>query len=130
VGTIADLLFRLIRLGTWKSEAGQVEHAVETALKSGYRHIDTASAYGSCYNFSTARCCILSSLWLDNEKQVGEGIKASGVPRSEIFLTTKLNNNQHRDVLGSLNKSLELLDTDYVDLCAWPSSPDRPGSRL
>jgi len=54
----------------------------------------------------------------DNEKQVGEGIKASGVPRSEIFLTTKLNNNQHKDVLGSLNKSLELLGTNYVDLCA------------
>jgi glycerol 2-dehydrogenase (NADP+) len=54
----------------------------------------------------------------DNEKQVGEGIKASGVPRSEIFLTTKLNNNQHKDVLGALNKSLELLGTNYLDLCA------------
>jgi glycerol 2-dehydrogenase (NADP+) len=53
-----------------------------------------------------------------NEKQVGEGIKASGVPRSEIFLTTKLNNIQHKDVLGALNKSLELLGTNYVDLCA------------
>ena len=58
------------------------------------------------------------SLWPDNEKQVGEGIKASGVPRSEIFLTTKLNNNQHKDVLGALNKSLELLGTSYLDLCA------------
>ena len=55
---------------------------------------------------------------LDNEKGVGEGIKASGVPRSEIFLTTKLNNNDHADVLGALNKSLGLLGTDYVDLCA------------
>ena len=59
-----------------------------------------------------------SSHWLDNEKQVGEGIKASGVQRSEIFLTTKLNNNQHKDVLGALNKSLELLGTNYLDLCA------------
>ena len=58
------------------------------------------------------------SHWPDNEKQVGEGIKASGVPRSDIFLTTKLNNNQHKDVLGALNKSLELLGTNYVDLCA------------
>ena len=57
------------------------------------------------------------SHWSDNEKQVGEGIKASGVQRSEIFLTTKLNNNQHKDVLGALNKSLELLGTDYLDLC-------------
>jgi glycerol 2-dehydrogenase (NADP+) len=55
----------------------------------------------------------------DNEKQVGEGIKASGVPRSEIFLTTKLNNIDHTDVLGALNRSLEMLDTDYVDLCSW-----------
>jgi glycerol 2-dehydrogenase (NADP+) len=54
----------------------------------------------------------------DNEKEVGAGIKASGVSRSDIFLTTKLNNPDHRDVLGALNKSLELLGTDYVDLCA------------
>jgi glycerol 2-dehydrogenase (NADP+) len=60
----------------------------------------------------------LLSHWPDNEKQVGEGIKASGVPRSEIFLTTKLNNNQHKDVLGALNTSLELLGTNYLDLCA------------
>jgi len=46
------------------------------------------------------------------------GIKASGIPRSEIFLTTKLNNNDHKDVPGALNKSLGLLGTDYVDLCA------------
>jgi glycerol 2-dehydrogenase (NADP+) len=58
------------------------------------------------------------SHWPDNEKEVGEGIKASGVARSEIFLTTKLNNNQHKDVEGALNKSLELLGTNYLDLCA------------
>ncbi|KAH9967780.1 Aldo/keto reductase [Lactifluus volemus] len=94
----------LIGLGTWKSQPGQVEHAVEIALRNGYKHIDTAAGY-------------------DNEKQVGEGIKASGVPRSEIFLTTKLNNIDHRDVLGALNKSLELLNTDYVDLYLlhWPA---------
>ncbi|KAH9976207.1 Aldo/keto reductase [Lactifluus volemus] len=94
----------LIGLGTWKSQPGQAEHAVEIALRNGYRHIDTATDY-------------------DNEKQVGEGIKASGVPRSEIFLTTKLNNIDHTDVLGALNRSLELLDTDYVDLYLlhWPA---------
>jgi len=94
----------LIGLGTWKSQPGAVEHAVETALKNGYRHIDTATAY-------------------DNEKQVGEGIKASGVPRSEIFLTTKLNNIHHEDVLAALNTSLGLLGTDYVDLYLvhWPA---------
>ncbi|KAH9956495.1 NADP-dependent oxidoreductase domain-containing protein [Russula dissimulans] len=94
----------LIGLGTWKSEPAAVKLAVETALKNGYRHIDTASAYG-------------------NEKDVGEGIKASGVPRSDIFLTTKLNTPDHQDVLGSLNKSLNLLGTEYVDLYLlhWPA---------
>ncbi|KAI0251170.1 Aldo/keto reductase [Lactifluus subvellereus] len=94
----------LIGLGTWKSPPGKVETAVETALRSGYRHIDTAAGY-------------------DNEKGVGVGIKASGVSRSEIFLTTKLNNPDHKDVLGALNSSLGLLDTDYVDLYLmhWPA---------
>jgi glycerol 2-dehydrogenase (NADP+) len=64
------------------------------------------------------RILVMLPLWPDNEKQVGEGIKASGVPRSDIFLTTKLNNIDHGDVLGALNKSLELLNTDYVDLCS------------
>jgi glycerol 2-dehydrogenase (NADP+) len=56
--------------------------------------------------------------WPENEKQVGEGIRASGVPRSEIFLTTKLNNIDHEDASKALNISLGLLGTDYVDLCA------------
>lgn len=64
------------------------------------------------------------SYWPDNEEQVGNGIKSSGVPRSEIFLTTKLNNIDHEDVLGALNKSLGLLGTDYVDLCVFLSSHD------
>ncbi|KAI9465303.1 Aldo/keto reductase [Lactarius psammicola] len=99
----------LVGLGTWKSDPGKVELAVELALKSGYRHIDTATAYS-------------------NEKEVGIGLKTSGVPRSEIFLTTKLNNIDHKDVAGALNKSLELLGTDYVDLYLmhWPApmTPD------
>jgi len=99
----------LIGLGTWKSSPGEVEHAVEYALKNGYKLIDTATAY-------------------DNEKEVGVGIKTSGVARSEIFLTTKLNNIDHKDVPGALNKSLELLGTEYVDLYLmhWPApmTPD------
>jgi hypothetical protein len=43
------ILFRLIHLGTWKSQPGQAEHAVEIALRNGYRHIDTATDYGWCY---------------------------------------------------------------------------------
>ena len=61
--------------------------------------------------------CSCLQVILDNEKEVGLGIKASGIPRSEIFLTTKLNNPDHGDVLKALDKSLELLGTDYVDLC-------------
>lgn len=60
-----------IGLGTWQSKPNEVKTAVEVALKAGYRHIDTAAAYG-------------------NEKEVGDGIKASGVPRNDFFLTTKL----------------------------------------
>jgi len=91
-------------LGTWKSQPGQVEKAVEVALQNGYRHIDTATAYG-------------------NEKEVGEGIKASGVPREEIFLVTKLNNTDHKKVSEALEYSLQQLDTPYLDLWLmhWPA---------
>lgn len=87
-------------LGTWKSKPGAVEHAVEFALKHGYRHIDTAAAY-------------------QNEAEVGMGIKASGVPRSEIFLTTKLPPSDHTNVAQSLAGSLQKLGTGYIDLCAY-----------
>lgn len=102
-------------LGTWKSGTGEVEHAVEFALKNGYKHIDTATAYG-------------------NEAEVGDGIKASGVPRDSFFLTTKLNNNDHKRVEEALDSSLKALNTDYLDLWLmhWPapmvqdlSGPDR-----
>ena len=81
--------------------------AVEVALRGGYRHIDTAFAYG-------------------NEKEVGDGIKASGVPRDQIWLTTKLDNPWHKRVAEGIEKSLENLGTDYVDLYLmhWPSSTD------
>ncbi|THH21165.1 hypothetical protein EW146_g351 [Bondarzewia mesenterica] len=90
--------------GTWKSEPGAVELAVEHALKNGYTHVDTAAAYG-------------------NEAEVGQGIKASGVPRPSIFLTTKLNNNDHKRVADALESSLQKLGTDYLDLWLmhWPA---------
>ncbi|KAK5996734.1 Glycerol 2-dehydrogenase (NADP(+)) [Cladobotryum mycophilum] len=94
-----------IGLGTWQSKPNEVKAAVEAALRAGYRHIDTAFDYG-------------------NEKEVGEGIKASGVPRDQIWLTTKLDNPWHKRVSEGLATSLESLGTDYVDLYLihWPSS--------
>ena len=86
--------------GTWQSRPGLVEKAVEVALKAGYRHIDTATAYS-------------------NEREVGEGIKNSGVPREEIFLTTKLNNPDQRAPLAALEYSLQQLETPYLDLCEY-----------
>ncbi|KAJ6014370.1 Aldo/keto reductase [Penicillium herquei] len=94
-----------VGLGTWQSKNDEVRDAVKTALEGGYRHIDAAAVYG-------------------NEKQVGDGIKASGVPRSEIFLTSKLWNTHHEPehVEEAVNKSLADLQTDYLDLYLihWP----------
>ena len=60
------------------------------------------------------------SLSTGNEKEVGLGIKASGVPREQIFLTTKLQNTDHRNVAAAFEKSLQDLDTPYLDLCKFP----------
>ncbi|KAG9232063.1 NADP-dependent oxidoreductase domain-containing protein [Amylocarpus encephaloides] len=94
-------------LGTWQSGPNEVEKAVEVALRKGYRHIDTAFAYG-------------------NEAEVGRGIKNSGVPREEIWLTTKLDNPWHKRVTEGIDSSLKSLGVDYVDLYLmhWPSSTD------
>ena len=94
-----------VGLGTWQSEPNQVREAVKVALQNGYRHIDTALAYG-------------------NEAEVGQGIIDSGVPRSEIWLTTKLDNPWHKRVKEGIASSLKDLKTDYVDLYLmhWPSS--------
>ncbi|KAI5123255.1 hypothetical protein M0805_001344 [Coniferiporia weirii] len=93
-----------VGLGTWKSQPGAVEGAVEHALRHGYHHIDTAAAYA-------------------NEKEVGQGIKASGVPRESFFLTTKLNNPDHKKPEEALLASLAALDTPYIDLWLmhWPA---------
>ncbi|KAF2401340.1 Aldo/keto reductase [Trichodelitschia bisporula] len=96
-----------VGLGTWQSAPGEVRNAVKVALQKGYRHIDTALAYG-------------------NEKEVGEGIRDSGVPRSEIWITTKLDNPWHKRVEEGITSSLQSLGVDYVDLYLmhWPSSTD------
>jgi diketogulonate reductase-like aldo/keto reductase len=100
-------LIPAVGLGTWQSKPNEVERAVEHALKVGYRHIDAAAIYG-------------------NEKEVGRGIKKSGVPRSDIFITSKLWNNNHRpeNVEPALDETLADLQTDYLDLYLihWPVS--------
>ncbi|KIX04925.1 uncharacterized protein Z518_05796 [Rhinocladiella mackenziei CBS 650.93] len=102
-----------IGFGTWQDKNAQ-EDAVCEALKVGYRHIDTARIYGT-------------------EPSVAKGIKRSGVPRSDIFITTKLWNNSHHpdDVEKACDASLKDLDTDYIDLYLmhWPS-PFARGNEL
>ncbi len=92
--------------GVFKVEEGdEVERAVSTALETGYRSIDTAALY-------------------NNERGVGSAMRASGIPREEIFLTTKVWNDDMRAkrTLAAFKESLERLGTDYVDLYLvhWP----------
>ncbi|KAI9748304.1 MAG: hypothetical protein M1815_003353 [Lichina confinis] len=98
-----------IGFGTWQDPEAQ-EVAVGEALKAGYRHIDTARVYGT-------------------EAAVGNALRKSGVPRDQVFLTTKLWNNGHHpdDVEATLDASLKDLGTDHVDLYLihWPVALER-----
>jgi diketogulonate reductase-like aldo/keto reductase len=92
--------------GVFQAQEGQeVIDAVKWALEAGYRSIDTAEVYG-------------------NETGVGKAIRESGVPREDIFLTTKVSNNSHRlrRIREAFNESLQRLKVDYVDLYLihWP----------
>ncbi|MBB5149653.1 MULTISPECIES: aldo/keto reductase [Ureibacillus] len=93
-------------LGVYKMEDHEEAlNAMDTALKLGYRAIDTASLY-------------------NNEREVGEAIRASGIPREEIFVTTKVWNNDqgYDETLRAFETSLKKLGLDYVDLYLthWP----------
>src|SRR5688572_32768207 len=98
-------------IGFGTSQLGNCGEIVASALKVGYRHIDTAWKYGT-------------------EKGVGEGIKTSGVPRADIFLCTKVSHEYLRtaDFARSVEESLENLQTDYVDLLHvhWPTIDNIP----
>lgn len=102
-----DVLIPQVGLGVFRTPDGQATvDAVHAALECGYRHIDTASVYG-------------------NEKSVGEAVATSGVPREDVFITTKLWNDdirKHR-TMDAFQESLERLGTDYVDLYLihWPA---------
>ncbi|HEY0233477.1 MAG TPA: aldo/keto reductase [Afipia sp.] len=95
-----------IGLGVWQTPPDVAGLAVETAIRAGYRHIDTAAIYG-------------------NEAEVGEGIRAANIGRENLFITTKLwNEDQGYDAtLRAFEKSLDRLGLDYVDLYLihWPS---------
>jgi diketogulonate reductase-like aldo/keto reductase len=95
-----------VGFGTWQAKDNEAKQSVLWALEAGYRHIDTAQGY-------------------NNEEEVGEAIKESGVKREEIFLTTKLHNKKHGydNTVEALNDSLNKLDTDYIDLVLihWPN---------
>jgi diketogulonate reductase-like aldo/keto reductase len=93
-------------LGVYQSPPGRItRYAVLAALEYGYRHIDTAAAYR-------------------NEADVGEAIRASGIPREQVFVTTKLWNNDHgyQRTLSAVDASLQRLKFSYVDLYLvhWP----------
>jgi methylglyoxal/glyoxal reductase len=100
-----NLMIPPIGFGTWKLSQSQACEAVKSALQTGYRLIDTAKIYG-------------------NEEQVGDGIIASGIPREDIFITTKLwNSDQGYDsALRAFDTSLKKLQLDYLDLYLmhWP----------
>mgnify|MGYP002273678815 FL=1 len=96
----------LLGLGLYKATADdEAENAIISAAKNGYRLFDTASAY-------------------KNEESVGRGIARCGVPRKDLFITTKIWNNAQRlgDVDGAFERSLDRLGLDYIDLYLihWP----------
>ena len=96
----------VLGLGVYKAREGrEVVQSVQHAFEAGYRHIDTASFY-------------------KNEKGVGEAVRASGLPREELFITTKVWNDDqgYEHTLAAFDKSLEELGMDYIDLYLihWP----------
>ena len=102
-----------IGFGTWRLSGRDCKEGVADALSAGYRHIDTAAMYG-------------------NEEEVGRGLRASGVERADVWLTTKVwvDALQPKEVRASLERSLRRLELDQVDLLLiqWPS-PDVPLER-
>ncbi|KAF9478004.1 Aldo/keto reductase [Pholiota conissans] len=105
-----------IGIGCWMGRPGEGEHVVQmikNALQMGYRHIDTAAIYG-------------------DEESVGIAIKESGIPRENIFITTKLASADHGKAASALDQSLKKLGTDYVDLYLmhWPQAFTEEGTAI
>jgi 2,5-diketo-D-gluconate reductase A len=93
----------LLGFGTWQIKGADAVRATSAALEAGYRHLDTATVYG-------------------NEGEVGRALADSGVPREEVFVTTKCPPSKAGHELDTLKDSLDLLQTDHVDLWLihWP----------
>ncbi len=85
--------------GTWCIDDGKAAEAVQTAIEIGYRHIDTAQAYG-------------------NERGVGEGVRSCGVPRGELFVVSKVaaENKSYESDAKSIDETLEKMGLDYLDM--------------
>lgn len=96
----------MVGLGVWQTPAEDTERAVSAALHAGYRHIDTAAAYG-------------------NEAEVGRAIAASGIPREDVYIVTKLWNSEqgYEKALAAFDASVARLGLDYLDLYLihWPT---------
>ena len=111
IGSVAlsnSLSMPLLGFGTWQLRGAAAYEAVRDALVAGYRHIDTATMYG-------------------NEAEVGRALRDSGVPRDEIFVTTKLPPERAGKERGTLDASLRALGLDAIDLWLihWPPSRGR-----
>jgi diketogulonate reductase-like aldo/keto reductase len=105
-GSFPALGFGTCAIGAWQQDDEYVVDTILKAIKSGYRHIDTASLYG-------------------NERSVGKAIKASGIPRQEFFVVSKVwdCDQGYEETLKAFDDSLKRLDMDYIDLYLihWPN---------
>ena len=104
-------------LGTWFIDDDKAAEAVKVAVELGYRHIDTAQAYG-------------------NERGVGEGVRTCGVPREELFVVSKVaaEHKTYEEAMAGINKTLEIMGLDYLDMMIihspQPWVEDRKSTRL
>ena len=86
-------------LGTWFIDDDKAADAVKAAVEIGYRHIDTAQAYG-------------------NERGVGEGVRTCGIPRDELFVVSKVaaEHKTYEEAMAGINETLEKMGLDYLDM--------------
>jgi 2,5-diketo-D-gluconate reductase A len=98
-----NVIMPMVGFGTWPMRGQKARNAVAAALQAGYRHLDTATMYG-------------------NEEEVGSAVRDSGLPRQDVFLTSKLRAGDAGRERAELTRSLRALGTDHLDLWLihWP----------